>query len=378
MTSVYRRRALAAGLLLLTGLVVGGARPAVADGPMLHRWAAGGHELPVLVAPERPGWNLVLLPDEHGAAGTAPDRLVPAGTRPGTTGGWVKLWLRRGDQRIWVRQHGQVAPVRVNAVGGGAEQSGLTGADGPECVTALLGRLLAARSGRPGAGSDSGLGCPHTELTSQDRDALTRTVSFLAARGTRALTLVSDASPRSRAAVEAVRAAAGPAGLRVDGAGQADAAVLVVSGWATAETVLGRIADGRLPAQATYLAPWLLSPPLLRIAPGAAIPLTFTPDGASARAYLASLADAFAGTTPTASGYAAWSATAGDAAENDRAVRLYVAARLDLNPPGVGGPRGQAAAAGAHGGHGGPVTASAGVAWVPGGRLTAVSTPLPA
>jgi hypothetical protein len=326
--------------------------PAGVD-PGLHRIRAGGEDLPVFVTPQRPGWNLVMLPGEQGSVGTHPQRLVPAASRPGGRGSWALVELPEGAAQLWVRQDGVLAELTVRTASG--TPLDIRGPDGPECATAQLGRALA---GAPALDY-----CPADRLLGADSAALRATVRFIAGRGDRALTLVADRSARSLAAAEVVRSAAAAEGVAVHVPGPARGPVVVVAGWEKTESILYDIAAGRLATEATYLAPWLLSPPLLLVPAGQLLALPFSPTGDLARRYAAAQAQAFTGAAPTASGFAGWLSAQGiEGWDASTSVRLYAPAMFNA-----------ALLANAGGGghdHGSPDEPAD---WLPGGRLTAVT-----
>jgi len=128
-----------------------------------------------------------------------------------------------------------------------------------------------------------------------------------------------------------------------------------VSGWATADAALRGLAADRANASGgAYLAPWLLHAPLLDGPVARLVALRYDPTDEPPQAYLAALSRAFRGEPASGTGYAAWLAARGSS--TDGPVRLYAAARLAV-PGSVG--------------HG-----HADAGWLPGGRLTAVTTPL--
>ncbi|HEV2783524.1 MAG TPA: hypothetical protein VGX25_29415, partial [Actinophytocola sp.] len=201
---------------------------------------------------------------------------------------------------------------------GAPAPDGITGPDGPECASALLGRTLAA--GDP-AGGPTGR-CPADTLTPDDADALRDTVNFLAVLGNRNLTLVADGTPRSAAAARSVRSAAAAAGIGVATPDRPSGPLLIVSGWSTADSALRRAtAGGRIPPGGTYLAPWLATAPLLEIRAGAHIPLRSGLDGELPGRYRDALRAGYPGQTPSAAGYRAWLAEQ-RIAETDP-VRIY-------------------------------------------------------
>jgi hypothetical protein len=321
--------------------------------PGVHRISAGDRELAVFVTPQRPGRNLILLPGGNGAVGTHPDRLTPATSRPGTSGSWALVELPEGTARLWVQQDGVLAELTVHTEGGAALD--VHGPDGPECASAQLGRALA---GAPALDH-----CPADRLLATDGAALRAAVGFIAGRGNRALTLVADQSARSAAAAEAVRAAAAAESVAVHAPGAGSGPVVVVAGWEEAASTLYDIAAGRSAAEGIYLAPWLLSAPLLEVPAGQLLVLPFSPADALPRRYVEALGAALAGADPTASGYASWLAAQGiKGSEGASGIRLYAPATVNADL--------FANAGGGRHDHGRPAVSTD---WLPGGRLTAVT-----
>ncbi|MBW4722032.1 DUF6239 family natural product biosynthesis protein [Saccharothrix obliqua] len=295
--------------------------------------ALGGEAVRVLVAPQRPGWNLVRVTRGGIAAGAAPERLTATAPRPGTGGWWALVDLPPGRGSLWLRRGGELVALPVDT--GSRRGPDVSGPDGPECADAVLGAWLAERV----AG-----GCPADQLTGGDAEALRATVGFLAARGRRSVTLVADHSPRASAAAAVVHDA-----LRRNGMTDSGGPVLVVAGWAAADRALRDVAAGRLPGGGSYLAPWLLTAPLLAIPAAQVIPLRQSPREPAALAYVAALNDRVPGAVATPAGYAAWRG------EPDTGpLRLYAASLVTM---GLGTSRH------AHGG----------VTWFPGGGITPVS-----
>ncbi|MET8756119.1 hypothetical protein ABZW32_39415, partial [Streptomyces sp. NPDC004667] len=114
--------AVAAGLWVPGGPAGSGgpARP-VAGGPLLGSLGLGARQVPVLVVPNRPGYNLVAVGADGASAGTGRDRLVKGERRPGSTLTWVPVELPAGPARVWVSAGGALAPLAVDTgrAGGG-------------------------------------------------------------------------------------------------------------------------------------------------------------------------------------------------------------------------------------------------------------------
>ncbi|GEC28467.1 hypothetical protein C8E95_5776 [Pseudonocardia autotrophica] len=345
----------------------------------------GSGALTLVVTPMRPGPNLVQLtgpglvvPDTTGpdpapvtaaepmpghgsgpAGGTGfgvrvADREVPVTARPGAPGGWALVDLPAGTRSLDVLAGGISRTVPVDVGSDRVSPAGATGADGPECASAVLGALVAAG---PAAGTVGA--CPAESLRPADERALRDTVRSLAVRGAPGIALAADASPRSRAAAEAVRAEAAAAGLPLLPQGGADGALLVVSGWQDAARAVREIAlaahDTPTALGGTYLAPWLLTGGVLGAAQSAVVPLPFGPQEPLPQRYVRALAATAPGSAPSTSGLLAWADAGGQRVEEP--FGLYGAAPvtvpMSIEPPGETG----------H--HGGPNTA----AWFPGGAV---------
>ncbi|MER5472074.1 hypothetical protein [Streptomyces sp. NPDC002685] len=353
-----RRRTVLASfaVIVVTSVLVGmtvshDSGPAVARTPgvpLLSAAALGAQRVPVLVVPNRPGFNLVGVAADGASAGTDPGRLTAGRRYSGSERTWVGVTLGAGEQRLYVSANGVSAALDVDTGHEpAAESATLRGTDGPECAAAALGALLAG-SERPWSA------CPADRLAAADTAMLRSTVHFLAARGTRSVALRSDDSPRARAAAAVVREAATRERLSVVAPGKGAPPLLVVAGWAVAETQVKDVAAGRVRAEGTYLAPWLLSPPVLGPSAGQIIPLRYDPRGPAAERYLSALAGRFPGELPSAAGYEAWQRQLGG---DFAPTLLYAAAEVYI--PGM--PSHQ---------H------SKGADWLTSGMITPVSGPL--
>ena len=165
--------------------------------------------------------------------------------------------------------------------------------------------------------------CPSESLTDPDADSLRRLVRNLATRKVKVLRLVSDGSPRSRAAEGLVRAAAAAAHLEVRAGGSGDA-VLAVAGWDAARTTLADLRDRTPPLYGTYLAPWLMHAGIVAVtgtSPLAALP--FDPQSDLVRAYVDALRRVGPAQSATSAGLAAFLAARGQRFSG--AVELYAA-----------------------------------------------------
>ena len=304
------------------------AEPPTPGVPLLSSVSLSGQQVPVLVAPQRPGRNLVHVP----VAGVAVNG-VQATEQPGAQGYWAEVDLPRGRSDLTISAGGQQAGVEVDA---GADPGPVVD---PECASAALGGLVAGRK-------DPLTRCPADALSEQDAGALRKMLAFLAARHVGAVTLVADGSTRGVAAAAVVR----ESGLRVSDRPVAEGALVVVSGWAGAYRTL----TAGVPAYTygVYLAPWLLNGPIVNAVPSSTIPLRFDPREQVAVSYAVALADAFGGEAPSVGGFRAWLG----AGEQAGKVQLFASAQVSVMPMDHD-----------HGGGG---------RWVPGATVVPVSFPL--
>jgi hypothetical protein len=293
-----------AGVLALVLLAAGAQatllRPAepVPGVAAASRLDTGGVVVDVVVVPNLPGWNLVHVSAADAAVGLGEDDLEPARPRAGSAGGWAAVELPAGRSSLLVRHGGGTSSVTTDTGSGGPAPAGLLGADGAECASAVLGRMLATSA--PLEKTDR---CPSDALAQTDADVLRQLVERLATQGHRHLALATDGTPRGRTADRVVRAAAAQASMTVRAPGLAAAPLVVAAGWTPSATVLRTN-----PAAEVHLAPWLLtSPPL---APGAAT----TPKDKLAAYYRAALRDRYPGISPSVSGYRAWFKARGSSA----------------------------------------------------------------
>ncbi|GIE48239.1 hypothetical protein Ani05nite_17730 [Amorphoplanes nipponensis] len=290
------------------------------------RLAAAGQPVPVLIVPNRPGRNLVHVAAPQGVSvGTDRGRLATAAARPGASGSWAEVRLPAGPSRLWIARGGHLAALEIDTGAAATTAPGpdgdVTGPDGPECASAVLGRLAAGTT-------TPVTSCPASALTAADAAALHGTIRFLAQRGQRAISLAADGSPRSVAAAALVRADSAAAGITVGSGGP----LVVVAGWAAADRALtARAGDPTRGAAGAYLAPWLLHAPLQEAAIAQLVPLGYSPRDPLPMQYLAALQGRFPDEPASASGYAAWRQARGLGPEDQ--PRLYAAARLTV--PGV-------------------------------------------
>lgn len=254
----------------------------------------------VVVVPNLPGRNLVHVGSATASVGTSEDDLTRVRPSPDAIGGWLDIELPAGRSEVWVRDAGLVDSVTTDTGGAGTAPQGLSGADGPECASALLGRMVVL-----GADSD-GVRCPSEQLDPADAEALRETVASLDESGHRRVAAIGDKSPRGLAATRTVAAASAARGIELVPPGVAGVPLLVTSGWSDAGTLLRRVADGDLPANGTYLAPWLFTEPLLAIDAGHHIEVRFDRDGESYQRYRTELRIDYPTQPASAAGYGAW------------------------------------------------------------------------
>ena len=324
--------------------------------PALREIHLAGQHLPVLLTPLRPGANLVLVGGQADGVrvGVDPANLVDASDRVGTNGKWTVVDLPAGSATVWLELAGQRASVDVDTGHGEPAGPGISGPDGPECAAEGLGAVLADPRYAPTS-------CPADALGPADESSLRALVGFLAGRGVHTLTVAADGSARSIAAAAAVRDAAEHDRLAVAAEPSSDGALVVVSGWASANqtlaTVSGRQQTAVSYSAGTYLAPWLLSGPVISTSAGAVLPLRFDPRDPRPVEYQLAIETRFHGQLPTAAGYRGW--LAGKGIDEPSATRLFAASRVAFLPKEF--------AMHQHGHDGG---------WVPGGTVVPVTGPL--
>jgi putative copper export protein len=334
---------------VLTGLPAPGPTP-TSGVPLARRLLIGDAVTGLMVVPQRPGPNLVHLMTDRFTDLVVDGRRYPAQARPGADGMWAQIQLPAGHSRIEVHQGRHMVQQVLNA-GSTPVAVSLTGPDAPECAASALGALL--------GGSESPLTvCPHQILRPADADALRATVLELVRRGARSATLITDDTPRGRAAAGTVRSAAAAAGMPIRNAAPAADVVIATAGWAVTDAAL-RDRSGREPLYGTYLAPWLMQAEIVAAAGGAPLAvLPFDPLGPVASAYVAALRQVAPSQSASAAGLSAFRAARGD--EPGRtALTLYVATPAFSVMPSTGG-------------GGGSAHHSAAEGWLLGGPLTPI------
>ncbi|WIV56417.1 hypothetical protein [Amycolatopsis nalaikhensis] len=281
---------------------------------------------PVLVSPQRPGHNVVHFPKSAGndlSAGVRGGLVTQAVARPGAEGTWADVELPPGRSDLEIRRGGTTTVVEVDA--GEAPGPPITDADAPECASAALGSLVAGRA-------EVLASCPSDVLSPDDAGALVKLVEFLGERKPAGITLVGDDSPRGAAAAKLVRETAARTRLAVRPDAGPDTALVVVSGWAAGYTAMTRAAESQR-LQPThqyglYLAPWLLTGPIVNAVASASLPLRFDPREATAVGYAVAVGDRFGGENPTAGGFRNWLGADRPAAD----VQIFAAAQVNAMP----------------------------------------------
>ncbi|MFE9748934.1 DUF6239 family natural product biosynthesis protein [Saccharothrix saharensis] len=265
-TALVRVVGAALGVALLAGLgqvtVAGQLTTPAAGDPLLTRVALAGGPVDLLVVPHMPGWNIVHTTDVPLSVGNAPNALVPALPRDGTTGRWALVWLPEGRGDLWLDRGGTRTTVPVDTGDVAWTGPDVRGPEGPDYASAVLAAKLTGRRGD----------LPWPALTEADAVALRAEVAAIGGP----FSVVADGSRRAAEAVEVVRAEAARLGHAVT---PGSAEVLVLGG-------------NPPPGARHHPAPWLVPPDLTT--PGA-------------RRYAETLAAAFPGATPSRSGLAAWS-----------------------------------------------------------------------
>lgn len=376
-------------VLALGAVAVLGALPGAPDAPragrtLLRPITLGPDRAAVLVAPTAGGPTLVRLsdgvdpdPSAHAGSGMsgmdgmdgmggdpdpAPDTAgfsvsaggapVPFTTRPGAPGRWAVVDVPAGADDLTVTGPHGSATVPVTTGPAPADPVALAGPDGPECADAQLGDLL---------GGGAGVACPSMALAPRDARSLAAAVTDLHTRGLPSMFVVGDDSARSRAAVAVVRDTAARVGLPISDVPHPQDGLLVLAGWESAHATLTDVTaaatGGPTFTGGEFLAPWLLTPGVLKAGSSTMFPLSFTPQEAIPRGYAAQLTAISADAAPSSSGYLAWAHARG---LPDAPPRLYAAAAIEVMPgmPGMN--------TGDHAGD-----------WFPGGSVVPLSGPLP-
>ncbi|GAA5127404.1 hypothetical protein [Haloechinothrix salitolerans] len=286
----------------------------------------GGERVGVVIAPHRPGVNLVHISRKGVLIGLDRERLRATTSRPGAGYGWATVRLRKDTETLWLSRGDDIVEVPISPGDTAPADVGFAGPDGPECLSLAHGALLADKT-PPNQ-------CPSGRLGDADAAALREAMRFISDRGHEMVRLVGDDSPRSAAAEDIVRSASERHGIRVcagllskrSGCPARPIPAVVVAGWEAADAAVNDLATGTLRSHGTYLAPWLLTPGLLTPPAGQVIPLRYPAMDKPALRYLtAAGTDGFA-VPPSTGGYLAWREDRDDPAEET--VRMYASASL--------------------------------------------------
>lgn len=320
-------------LVLIVGTLAGGAtylvnsdeHNAVPGVPFTTQLSLDGEQVGVMIAPHRPGVNLVHVSRKGVLIGLDPARLRSTEPRKGAGQGWATVRLRQDTESLWLSRGGQTVEIPISPGDTAHADAGYAGPNGPECLSLMHGALL-ADSAPPKR-------CPGTWLDAADAAALRTTIRFISDRGHDVITLVGDGSPRSAAAENVVRTASARHAIRVctgrtrrDRCSAGPDPTVIVAGWETASATVNDLATGELSSYGTYLAPWLLTPELLTPPAGQVIPLRYPAMGRSASRYLAATRVDGLALPPSAGGYLAWRENRDDQA--NAAIRMYASASV--------------------------------------------------
>lgn len=323
---------------------------AAAGEVVVHRLALGERHVNLVLAPHRPGRNLVWMDTPDHRVGTD-DASRTLRRRPGAPGGWAVVDLPAGPSTLWVQRGESRASVLLNAAPSAGGVGELSAADGPECLSAVIGAAVANAS-PPAA-------CPAAALAATERAVLRAMVRSLVDRQVPGLRLVTGDSPRAKAAERTVRRTAQRLGLRVDGPPDPLDARMVVGGWQAAEDAL--LTQAEDPAgSGVYLAPWLGNGTLLGYSTGALVALNYDTTEGPAADYIAALDRFGVRALASPAGFSAWLRATGTAMPV-APTRLY-AALAGFSLMGVDP-------------HMHPMASATG-GWIPNGRMAAVSGPL--
>jgi hypothetical protein len=260
--------ATAAAVLLAGTAAVAVALPADADdgGLVVHRVEVGTHPVTVVVAPGRPGRNVVQVASPHGVEVTTPHDVD----------------LDAGSNTITVTADGATLDVPIEVDGPRSQYAD------DECAAQLLGQHVAGRRtgecAPPAAGDASRAAAALVRHAQETRIA--------------AVHVVADDTPRGRAARAGAEEEARRLGLRLDDIAGPEAVTLLAGSWSQTATV---VRDSR-PGRGFLAAPWLLSPAITSPEALVTVATTLAPQSAVGRAYAAALAEEAPGLAPTSLG----------------------------------------------------------------------------
>lgn len=343
---------------VLTSLPPPGPAP-VAGAPLVRSLIIDEARTGLVVAPQRPGRNLVHLMTDRFTEVIVGGQTYRAEPRAGAQGMWADVSLPAGRSLLKLRQGKEVIAQVVNT-GSGPEQALLSGPDGAECSQAALGAVLGGSTAPLGA-------CPADSLSRADAEALRALVVSLDARGVRKLRLLTDASARGRAAELVVRSITRPRAINVRELAPdsrrpgGEDAVLAIAGWEVARAGLYGLTRGPAPLYGTYLAPWLVQATIVATAGGSPLaPLGFDPQGPAALRYLTALRRVAPRQSASTAGLNAYLAARGQSLPR-RDILLYAATSgFEVMPMG-----------------GMSMGGALSLGWIAGGSLTPVSVRLP-
>ena len=350
--------------LALTAVAVGAGVSAAPSSPVLAAegqsgivtFTLAGSPTSVAIVPNRPGPNLIWVSAEGSKVGTSVEDLAPAERRPGAPGAWTVVDLPAGASKLWVAQGAHRQALLVNADASVPVLPGITGPQGPECLTAVIGGTI--------AGAPAPSTCPDQSLDRRDDAALRAMVRSLAGRTVPGIRLVGGDSPRAKAAAAAVKAEAKRNGIPVNSRPDDLDARVVVGSWEDAERALlvQRTSDPAL--SGVYLAPWHANGRLLGYSTGAVVVLGYDTTKGSAADYVAALDVEASRALASPAGFEAWLSADGRP-QPVSTPRLY-AALAGFTMMGVD-------PAMREGGDMDDMHGSTSGGWIPNGRMTPVS-----
>ncbi len=354
----------AIALTLVVGVVLSSlpspGPPARAGVPLVRTVTMDDAGTGVFVVPQRPGRNLVQVMTDRYTEIRIDGRTYYPQLLPTAEGYWTMVDLPAGRTRLEVRQ-GREVVQQVLDLGSVASPAVFDGPQDTECASAALGAAL--------GGSRLPLtSCPSQALSDRDADALRALITYLDGRKVRTLRLVTDVTPRGRAAQATVAAEAKEAGIAVTTVDKADA-TLALAGWEAAHRGLADLAKSAPPTYGTFLAPWLLQDPIVAATGTSPLtPLGFNPDSPAVLDYLIALRRVGPEQSASVAGLAAFLAARKERgladADPGSTVRLFAATSgFEIMP--MSGPDGE------------PMTHPVRFSWLPKGSLTPVTTPLP-
>ncbi|APU15756.1 MULTISPECIES: DUF6239 family natural product biosynthesis protein [Actinoalloteichus] len=296
--ALVRVTGIVAAIALLAGtaqvVVLGRLDAPLTGEPLLATASVDGRGVDLLIVPHRPGRNLVHVGSADVSVGTSPSTMVRATARPGAPGGWALLELGEGRDRLRVQVGERVGAVSIDPGDQQWDGADLRDPDAPEYVSAVLGQaLIDPRVEVP---------WPASALSTQDAAVLRGLTAALAGR---AVSIVSDDSPRAEEAERVVREQAARHGVAVhDELTSSVTDVVVVAGWARAAATLRAMEPE--PTRLRHLAPWLVTWELLSTEVEQIFPLRYRPEDPVFHRHLLALPRDFRPAAPTAVGLDRW------------------------------------------------------------------------